>query len=305
MGKKEKRCVGTAMKYRLELLDEAKVKDLFKELKVKRYEASGIQYKDGHFYIVLDNIPHPVCISPDIGVRSEAARLIEVSGGKGSGYEDITFEPFDKHWYCLIEADETKSGQLKPRVDVYDEMFDFVESFWLDFLLETDNKGMEGLSHLHYKGEDYILGLCEGNACKSGKKGRKPGKGRIQLFRRAPKEWEHTGTIKLPKSVKFQDYSSLDVQDRYVTVVSQETSAVWVGRIRKNPSSLDDLWEDDGHVYLFPRDTDDRIIFCNLEGITWIRKGVFAVVSDKAKKGKQPKRCKRKDQSMHIFKLHK
>ena len=205
----------------------------------------------------------------------------------------------------MIEADKTKCAKLKPRIDAYDDTFNFIESFWLDFKLETDNKGMEGLSHLHYKDEDFILGLCEGNACKSGKKGRKPGKGRIQLFRRAKKEWEHAGTVKLPKSVQFEDYSSLDFQDRYVTVISQETSAVWVDRVRKDQSSLDDLWEDDGHTYLFPRDKNGKIIFCNLEGITWLKKGIFAVVSDKAKSGKQPKRCKRKEQSIHIFKLHK
>ncbi len=305
MGKKEKKHSSSSIKYRLELLTEAKIKDLLKDLKVKRYEASGVQYKDGHFYIVLDNMPHPVRISKDLDTTSAVAELIKVSGGKGTGYEDITYDPLKKHWYCLIEADRTKSGKLKPRVDAYNENFEFIESFWLDFTLETDNKGMEGLSHFHYKDEDFILGLCEGNACKSGAKGQKPGKGRIQLFRRAAKEWAHAGTIKLPKSVQFEDYSSLDLQDRYVTVVSQETSAVWVGRVRKDPSTLDDLWEDDGHIYLFPRDTKERIIFCNLEGITWLRKGVFAVVSDKAKSSKQAKRCRHKDQSIHIFKLFK
>ena len=293
------------IEYRLELLAEAKIKDLIKDSKVKRYEASGIQYKDGHVYIVFDNMPHPVRISKDLNATSAVATLIEVSGGKGTGYEDISYDPFEKRWYCLIEADETEYAELKPRIDAYDKTFKFIESFWLDFTLETDNKGMEGLSHLRYKGEDLILGLCEGNACKSGKKGRKPGKGRIQLFRRAVEKWEHTGTIKLPKSVQFEDYSSLDLQDRYITVVSQETSAIWVGRVRKDPNSLDDLWEDDGQVYLFPRDKNGKIIFCNLEGITWIKKGIFAVVSDKAKRDKQSKRCKQKDQSIHIFKLHK
>lgn len=305
MGKKEKQRKSRTVEYRLDLLAEAKIKDLLKDIKGKRYEASGIQYKDDHLYIVLDNMPHPVRISKDLDTRSAINTLIKVNGGKGTGYEDITYDPLKKRWYCLIEADETKVGELKPRVDAYSETFDFIESFWLDFRLQTDNKGMEGLSHLHYKGEDFILGLCEGNACKSGKKGRKPGKGQIQLFRCAKDEWEHAGTIKLPKSVQFEDYSSLDFQDRYVTVVSQETSAVWVGRVRKDPASLDDLWEDDGQVYLFPRNSKEQIIFCNLEGITWLKKGLFAVVSDKAKPAKQAKRCKQKDQSIHIFKLFK
>jgi len=305
MNKEEKKRIYKTVEYRLDLLVEAKIKDLLKDIKGKRYEASGIQYKDNHFYVVLDNMPHPVRISKDLDPRSEITTLIKVRGGKGSGYEDITYDPLKKRWYCLIEADKTKIGELKPRVDAYSETFEFIESFWLDFKLKTDNKGMEGLSHLRYKGEDFILGLCEGNACKSGKKGRKPGKGRIQLFRSAEDEWEHAGTIKLPKSVQFEDYSSLDLQDRYVTVVSQQTSAVWVGRVRKDPSSLNDLWEDEGQIYLFPRNSNGQIIFCNLEGITWLKKGLFAVVSDKAKSNKQSKRCKRKDQSIHIFQLHK
>jgi len=305
MSKKNKRSKVDIIEYRLELLAEAKIKDLLKDSKVSRYEASGIQYKDNHIYIVLDNIPHLVCISKDIDATSTVANLIKVHGGKGTGYEDITYDSLTKRWYCLNEADKTKSGVLKPRIDAYDNSFKFIESFWLDFTLEADNKGMEGLSHLHYRGKDFILGLCEGNACKSGKKGRKPGKGRIQLFKHAPNKWEHTGTIKLPKSVQFEDYSSLDIQNRYVTVISQESSAIWVGRVSKNPNSLDDLWEDNGQVYLFPRDKDGKIIFCNLEGITWIKKGIFSVVSDKTKRGKQSKRCKQKDQSIHIFKLHK
>ncbi len=292
-----------AVEHRLELLTEAKLEDLLTDVKGKRYEASGIQHKDAHLYIVLDNMPHLIRITTDAGTTPEAATLIEVHGGEGSGYEDVTYEPVEKRWYCLIEADETRSGQLKPRVDAYDETFEFVESFWLDFALETDNKGLEGLSHLRHRGEEHLLGLCEGNACKSGRPGRKPGKGRIQLFRRAPDEWAHAGTVRLPKSVQFEDYSSLDFRDRYATVVSQETSAVWVGRVREDPSNLEDPWEDDGHVLLFPRDSKGRIIFCNLEGITWLDEGIVAVVSDRAKAGKQHKHCKRKDQSIHVFKL--
>jgi len=214
MGKKEKRLNSGILKYRLELLAEAKIKDLLKDSKGKRYEASGIQYKDGHFYIVLDNMRHPVRISKDLHTSSEINTLIKVNGGKGTGYEDISYNSLKKRWYCLIEADKTKVGDIKPRVDAYSETFE------------------------------------------------------------------------------FEDYSSLDIQDRYVTVISQETSAVWVGRVRKDPSSLDDLWEDDGQIYLFPRNAYGKIIFCNLEGITWLKKGLFAVVSDKAKPGKQAKRCK-------------
>ena len=50
-------------------------------------------------------------------------------------------------------------------------------SYWLDFPLKAGNKGFEGLSTLRMSGNDYLLGLCEGNKCKSGNAGKSPGKG--------------------------------------------------------------------------------------------------------------------------------
>ena len=41
---------------------------------------------------------------------------------------------------------------------------------------------------------------------------------------------------------------------------------------------------------------------CNPEGVTWLGNDRLAVVSDKWK-ADQPKRCTRKDQSVHIFRL--
>ena len=166
----------------LELVCEAKIGELLGATRGKRYEASGVHFENGYLYVVFDDKPHILRIRPDWSTGEEAPTLIETHVG-GIGYEDITYQPFEQRWYCLIEASETGSGGFKPRIDEFDASFRFVASHWLDFPVKRENKGIEGLSYLRYRGENYILGLCEGNACKSGSAGREPGQGRIQVFR--------------------------------------------------------------------------------------------------------------------------
>jgi hypothetical protein len=286
----------------LELVCESKIAELLPEEKRKRYEASGVHFKGGYLYVVFDDAPHILRVRPDWSTSGDAPTLIETHVPT-IGYEDITYQPFEKRWYCLIEATETESGGFKPRIDEFDTSFRFIASHWLDFPVKRENKGIEGLSTLRYRDADILLGLCEGNACKSGSAGREPGQGRIQVFRRTDGDWRHTGTIKLPPSVLFEDYASLDFRNRYVTVISQVTSVMWVGRVRSDSTSLDDLFEDEGRTFLFPRDKQGRIIYCNLEGVTWLPDRRLVVVSDKAKPDEQASRCTRKDQSIHIFRL--
>lgn len=285
----------------LELVLEVRIGELLKGTGEKRYEASGIYLKDDYLHIIFDHDPRLLRLRLDWRHAGEEPVLLDLNGS-GAGYEDITCQSSTNRWYCLIEAAKTNSGVLMPRVDEFDESFAFIRSYWLNFPLEAGNKGFEGLSTLRYAGNDYLLGLCEGNNCKSGSAGVQPGKGRIQVFMRAAENWEHVGTIKLPKSVRYKDYSSLDLRNGYLTVLSQASSAMWVGRLRAEPAGLNDLFEDDGRLFLFPRDDKGRIIYCNLEGVTWLGNDRLAVVSDKGKSD-QPGHCARKDQSIHIFRL--
>ncbi len=291
----------------LQLVREAKISDLLKGRREKRYEASGVHFVDGFLYVVFDDSTDVLRISPDWDASQETPALI-ITHVQSAGYEDLTYQPSEKRWYCLIEASETQSGGLKPGIDEFDAAFHLVGSHWLDFPVKRENKGIEGLSTLRYRGEDAILGLCEGNACKSGSAGREPGQGRIQVFRRpdnaqSAAEWEHVDTIKLPSSVLFEDYAGLDVRDHTMTVVSQLSSAMWVGKLRPNPTGSHDLFEDEGRTYLFPRNREGRIIYCNVEGVTWLPDGRLVIVSDKAKPDEQASRCRQKDQSIHIFRL--
>ena len=102
--------------------------------------------------------------------------------------------------------------------------------------------------------------------------------------------------------MRFEDYVSLDLRNGYLTVISQESSAMWVGRLRAHPAGLEDVFEDDGELFLFPRDDQGRVMDRNLEGVTWLDDDRLVVVSDRGKPD-QPGRCARKEQSIHIFRL--
>ena len=53
-----------------------------------------------------------------------------------------------------------------------------------------------------------------------------------------------------------------------------------------------------GRVYRFPKNGDGEIVYCNLEGVSWISAQQLVVVSD-ASKLAQPASCREKDQSIH------
>jgi hypothetical protein len=74
---------------------------------------------------------------------------------------------------------------------------------------------------------------------------------------------------------------------------------IQVFREALSPSS----WElvSEGTTYRFPRDRQNRPVYCNVEGVSWIAPDRVVVVSDKAKPSVQRKRCRIKDQSIHVF----
>ncbi|GHO99297.1 hypothetical protein KSF_093450 [Reticulibacter mediterranei] len=280
----------------LELLEEAKISELLPGIADQRFEASGVVARDGWFYVIFDNSTNIGCIKD--GLRAtEGNHLIEQNQGAAAGYEDIAYDPITNRFYLLIEV-LPHFGNLVAKVEEYDEQFRYISSGWLDFPLDHPNKGLEGLTCIHQAGQTYLLGICEGNKCRGGAAGRKPGGGRIQIFRKDQDRWDHMGTMKLPKSLWFEDYSCLAVVDDRIAVVSQASSAAWIGRF--SPSS----WEvvDEGSVYRFPLDDKGKVLYCNIEGISRVDAARFVVVSDKAKVKEQSKRCCAKEMSIHVFK---
>ncbi|MEV0319242.1 hypothetical protein ACIBKX_14410 [Streptomyces sp. NPDC050658] len=288
----------------LRLVKEAKIQELIGKVAGTRLEASGVIYRDGVFLVVCDNLTSLIRISselspkaPENGVR--ALKLSKAAGNsrKVEGYEDLAHDERRDHYFALSEAVPVKPKGFRARVQEYDAKLRPTSSTWLDFTLTDANKGMEGLDWVERQGTAYLLGLCEGNRCAGGKEGRRPGGGRIQVFKRGRRQWDHAATIRLPASLPFEDYASVSVrEDGRIAVLSQASSALWVGRLSTKK------WEvDEGTVYHLPRDAKGRLAYGNPEGVSWVSADHVVVVSDRAKKGPDNKLHRVKDQSIHLF----
>jgi uncharacterized protein YjiK len=280
----------------LELRSEAKITDLLRAAADARLEASGVVVMEDVLYVIFDNTPRIACVGVDLDPGDAANRLIDQERADDTGYEDIAYDPDSRRLFVLIEALPRGDADVA-KVREYDKDLGYVSSGWLDFPLPAPNKGLEGLTCVRRDGELYLLGLCEGNRCRRGAAGRRPGGGRIHVFAEGEKDWEHVDTIRLPASLWFEDFSSLAINRDQLCVVSQESSALWLGTLA--PSA----WEvvDDGEAFVFPTDADGRTVYCTVEGVAWLFDDQVVVVSDRAKPGEQGSRCRAKDQSVHVF----
>ena len=282
----------------LELIKEAKVFDILAGRLDPRLEASGVLAMEGLFYVIFDNIPHIACVGAELSSAAAATHVIEQDRGHRRGFEDIAYDSWNRRFYTLIESLPRGRAKFMAAVQEYDINFGYTGSAWLDFPLDRPNKGLEGLTCVRREGQTYLLGLCEGNRCKGGAAGRVPGGGRIHVFRRGRHQWDRVAKIRLPETVLFVDYSGIAVNGDQIAVVSQVSSALWVGRLE--PSR----WQvsGDGTSYALPRDADGRIVYGTAEGVSWMAADQVVMVSDKAKP-EQDRRCRAKDQSIHIFRI--
>ena len=151
---------------------------------------------------------------------------------------------------------------------------------------------------MHRAGQSYLLGLCEGNRCKGGGEGRIPGGGRIHVFQRGRRNWDRIGKIRLPETVRFVDYSGITVAGDRITVISQVSSALWLGNLAPARWQVTGA----GTSYALPRAADGSIVYGTAEGVSWIAPDQVVMVSDKTKPD-QDRRCRAKDQSIHIFRI--
>ena len=282
----------------LELIVEAKVADLLDgvdDRTATSLEPSGVCVHDGAFYVIFDNVSTIARIE-DLSARSPGNRLLSASvGGAGRDTEDITFDPVSGHFFVLSEAAQHGSRLLGK---VHEHALDGTPlgDAFLDVTLETRGKGLEGLGCIVRDGEVLLLGLCEGNRCKGGRAGRRPGGGRIHVFRRAPLIWKREATIRLPKDLDFIDYASVAVRGDRIAVVSQTSSELWIGTLATTGFAV----EDSGTIYEFPRDADHRVVYGTVEGVSWVTEDRLVMVSDRAE-GNVPARAK--ERSLHVFRL--
>ena len=104
--------------------------------------------------------------------------------------------------------------------------------------------------------------------------------------------WKRIATIQLP--LAFEDYAGVAVAGDLIAVVSQQSSALWLGH-------LDPLtWTvDEGAVYHFPRDDDGEPRFEAVEGVAFLGANQVVVATDRRSPGRHPDT----EQSVAVFDL--
>jgi len=290
-------------------LSEASVLELVKEKKIHllmagssaddTIEASGVCVVDDNYYVIFDDTSHIARFGPSLTADDPANALYRYPDDD-IGREDITFDNQRGRFFVITEAVREKDGSFKPKVTVLDSQLRYVEEGRLDFPLEGKHKGMEGLTTVYRQGQLFLLGLCEGNFCHGGRRGRRPGGGRIQVFQRDRGNWTPVDTIELPEALEFENYSSLATAGSRIAVTSSAASALWLGELR------DDKWAvvDQGKVYRFPLTKKNNVSYCAVDGISWLDDETFVAVSDRCRTPfRFYRRCRKKDQSIHIFRL--
>ena len=260
-------------------------------------EASGVIAKGTDYYVVFDNVRRIARIHRSLDPASTRHSWF---GRKrdGDGYEDIAFSPYTRRFYLLIEAEKHPDGTYKALIDECDESPQYKKRQWIDVAFEKRNRGFEGLSAVRWRGQDYLLALCEGNRCRAGRAGRKPGGGRVHLLQRAGTLWKPVARIKLPRTVTFEDYSAISLRGRRIAVLSQQSSRLWIGTIRFGDWTI----AGEGQTYEFPRTKKGKKKYRTLEGLCWLTDRSFVCVSDLSK-ALSRRRHRQTDQSIHVFTL--
>jgi hypothetical protein len=281
----------------LKLVCESKICDLILRAgATKRWEASGVMVKDGHFFVVFDDRTEIARLSNDLQ-PNHTNGLFGTPHAK-IGYEGISYNATKRRFFLLVESRKHTKGCYHAVIVEYDDEFRYLKHRPVDFEFKSGNKGFEAVAHVRRDGKDYLLALCEGNKCKCGDKGRKPGGGRVQVFEKKRTQWRHRDTIALPNALPFVDYSGMSADQGCVAIVSQVNSMLWVGQFDEKGWS----WRDAGQLYEFPRSDNGAIRYGNIEGVSWITRTRIVTVSDSRKKKNQPDTSlSEKDQSVHIF----
>lgn len=288
--------------------------NLFGTSRLQVYEASDV---GGHpngdgIYTVFDNSFLISRNTQTLGNYSQkkaakADELLEWDGEQTmeSSFEFITYNESAGNYVVGKEAIEHEGSIRSQTFDVSfgDGKTSVGEKCDVEFEFTHGNKGFEGAAVVKgSSGRSFLLGLCEGNHCVGGHKGKESGHGRIVVMERTYSEGRCTfktvNIAHLPRHVDFQDYSAMALWNgSTIGITSQENAALFVGEFSVGE---DNVKVGSGRVYDFPRTDSCDIEFCNVEGVYFLEAKVVVLVSDSMKK-KQPFRCRRRDESIHVM----
>jgi hypothetical protein len=282
----------------LRLVRERKLAELLEPPRAGAvYEASGVIAIRTQCFVALDNIRRVARIGTHLRLKSDDHRWVG-RARHGEGYEAITYSRANRTFYLMIEAQKHPDGTFKGVVEEFDDDWRFKGRKWVDLPFKKRNTAFEGLASVDWRGQQYLLALCEGNGCRDSHTKPKRGQGRIHVLERRGRIWHHVERIKLPKSVKFKDYAGMALRGDRLAVVSQESSRVWIGRLRRGRWAISGK----GRVYDLPRTKKGKKRYFTVEGISWLSPRTLVAVSDLSKK-RHPKRGAKTDQSIHVFRI--
>jgi hypothetical protein len=261
------------------------------------FEASGVIANGRQCFVAFDNTRRVARVALHLRPGSSDHHWVSAQR-QGEGYEAVTYDRCAARFYLMIEAQKHPDGTFKGAIEEYDERWRFRRRRWVDFPFEKRNTGFEGLASVEWRGRCYLLALCEGSNCRARGKGTKRGGGRIHVLEPRGRMWHPIARIKLPRHVRFKDFAGLALRGDRVAVASQESSRVWIGRLRPGQWSI----RGRGRIYEFPRTKKGKKLYYTVEGISWLSPTTVVAVSDLRKK-KYPKRSARTDQSIHVFRI--
>lgn len=259
------------------------------------FEASGVYYLDGYFYIACDNMQKIAKIKSTLPINSSLNSLVS-TGAPGSGssnYEGITYDNNGIPNFFVVEESVSNGSYYQPRISELDASLNYQNRKWADyyFTSSTSNKAFEGIAWVYRGGEDYILGLVEGT-------------GKVVVLKKTSSTWSYITEITLPSSVTFTDYSDIAIYGDKVAITSQEDGQLWIGTLSSTSWSITG-----GTAYTFPVGSSSGVIgagtnqlYGNVEGVTFISNTQIAIVSDKMSSS-QPAYQSYKEQTISIFNL--
>jgi len=272
------------------------------------YEGSGVYYRRDtqNYYIVCDNLQNEVImINTDLSPSSSS--LISIRNPAISeDFEGITYNQYLNAYFVVTEDIKLVApNRYRARILSFDDTFHLKSKNPVEYIFHVDNSGFEGISTVEKNGEIYVLALCEGNACEpKGPEFEKNGtilvlKFNSNLFSEFG-EWKVVASISLPQNnAGFSDYAGMDVfQNQWIAVVSQEDSSLWVGELDITTWKI----KGEGYKTIFPLNGDEKMQFCNVEGISWITRDTIVVTTDSSDADKPE--CCPYSQSISIFNVH-
>ncbi len=291
--------VSAAKTMELELIGEAKLFGLLPGcMATDTLAASGVTVAGEHFYVNFSDTPHLARIHSSLDPEHPDNRLFRKMAPV-QGYKDICYDHYGKRFLLLSSPmKDPEDDRMRPKISELAADMVYLDQDWIDFSSEGKDRVFGGIGYLELSGQEYLFGLCRGNKCRGGRKGKKPGGGRIQVFQNEGSRWVRQGSIKLPKAVQFENYTGIAAKGNRIAVAGRANSALWIGEFKERGWGF----VDDGQIYHFPKSSRGNDIYCNVGGLVWLDDKRIVIVSGLHKR-RQNKRCEKKDQSIHIFSI--